>query len=91
MTDKSMQSIAIAGASNFKFSAVRPDDLGASEYTLVTIAVDISTSVSGFENELEACVKAILGAAKKSPRADNLLVRIISFNSDLEEIFGFKS
>lgn len=91
MTKNSMQTIAITGASNFKFSAVRPDDLGASEYTLVTIAIDISTSVGGFEKELEACVKAILGAVKKSPRVDNLLVRIISFNSDLKEIFGFKS
>ena len=90
-TKQDMQSIAIPGASNFRFSAVRPDDLGASEYTLVTIVVDESTSINGFEKELKDCVKAIIAAAAQSPRADNLLVRMVTFNHDLKEIFGFKN
>lgn len=91
MNTQNMQSLTIPGASNFKFSAVRPDDLGATEYTLVTIAVDVSSSVYGFATELKNCVKAIIEAARKSPRADNLLVRLISFDTDLREVFGFKA
>lgn len=88
---ENMQSMSIPGASNFKFSAVRPDALGATEYTLVTIAVDETGSVYGFENELKAAVKAIIEAARKSPRADNLLVRLVAFNTRIREIFGFKA
>jgi hypothetical protein len=91
MNNNSMQSIALPGASNFRFSAVRPDALGATEYTLVTIVVDTSSSVVDFATELLACVKAIIEACRKSPRADNLLVRLVSFNTDLTEVFGFKT
>ncbi len=91
MNNKNMQSISIPGASNFKFSAVRPDDLGATEYTLVTIAVDTSSSVSGFDRELKEAVKAIIGASRKSPRAENLLVRLLTFNTQVQETFGFKA
>lgn len=89
--NNNMQSISIPGASNFKFSAVRPDDLGATEYTLVTIAVDISSSISGFDTELMEAVVAIIGASQKSPRADNLLVRLLTFNTQVQEVFGFKA
>ena len=91
MNNNTMQSIALPGTSNFRFSAVRPDTLGATEYTLVTIVVDTSSSVQDFAGELLACVKAILEACRKSPRAENLLVRLVSFNNDLAEVFGFKT
>ncbi len=86
-----MQSVVIPGASNFRFSAVRPDELGATEYTLVTIAVDISSSINGFERELKDAVKEIIEASRQSPRADNLLVRLLSFNTTVTEVFGFKA
>ena len=91
MNNNTMQSIALPGASNFRFSAVRPDVLGATEYTLVTIVVDTSSSVVDFAAELLACVKAIIDACRKSPRADNLLLRLVSFNTDITEVFGFKT
>lgn len=80
---------------NFKFSAIKTTALGASEYTLVNIGVDITGSVSGFEKELKQSVVAAVDACKKSPRADNLLVRVFLFHSSLpnngmEEIHGFK-
>lgn len=78
------------GTSNYGFSAMGIDDLGATEYTLVTIAVDVSGSVSCFKTELETCLQQIILACQKSPRADNLLIRIISFNSDITEMHGFK-
>lgn len=75
---------------NFGYSAVGIKDLQSSEYTLVTIVVDRSSSVAGFKDELTKCLKEIVQACKFSPRADNLLVRIVQFGSTLDEIHGFK-
>lgn len=76
--------------SNFGFSAVSVDKLGASEYTLVTIACDESGSVQGFKGDMEKALKTIIEACRHSPRADNLLLRVVSFANDLKEIHGFK-
>ena len=84
------QVIEIPGPGNFQFSAVRIEDLGATEYTLVTIVCDISGSVLHFANDLLVCIKTIVEACKKSPRAENLLVRLLLFNDELFEIHGFK-
>lgn len=81
-----------AGTGGFKFSGVRPENLGATEYTLVTIAVDVTGSVDGFKDELLNAIKSIIEGCKKSPRAENLLIRIVKFNSliGIMEIHGFK-
>lgn len=84
-----LENHAIKG-SNFGFSATRVDDLGASEYTLVGIAVDASSSVDAFEKEINSCIQEVVKACRHSPRADNLMMRIVSFASDLSEIHGFK-
>jgi uncharacterized protein YegL len=84
------QVINIPGPGNFQFSAVRIENLGATEYTLVTIICDISGSVSPFANELLRCVKTVVEACQKSPRAENLLLRILLFNSKTYEVHGFK-
>lgn len=84
-----MQTINIPGAGQFQFSAVRPDSLGASEYTLVTIVVDVSASVDNFKQELLDAIKAVIRACQHSPRADNLLVRLLSFNGQRTELHGF--
>lgn len=75
---------------NYTFSATKLNELGASEYTLVSIIVDKSGSVAGYRNEIVSCIKAIINSCKYSPRADNLMVRVVSFDQDLEEIHGFK-
>jgi uncharacterized protein YegL len=80
----------IPGLSGYKFSAVRTDRLGASEYTLVTIACDVSTSVDAFRDLLIKTVKAAVDGCRKSPRAANILVRVVSFNQSVEEVHGFK-
>jgi uncharacterized protein YegL len=85
------QVINIPGPGSFQFSAIRIEDLGASEYTLVTIVVDISGSVIRFADELLNCIKSIVGACQKSPRAENLLIRLLTFNDDVYEIHGFKN
>lgn len=73
----------------FAFSGARPERLGASEYTLATIAVDVTGSVSGYEQELRACALLAIEACRKSPRSENMLVRLVVFNSTPREVFGF--
>lgn len=77
--------------SNFNFSGVNINDLCASEYTVVTIVVDISSSVASFKKQLEDCIKTVVGSCKSSPRSDNLLVRLVTFNQQVKEVHGFRS
>jgi len=85
-----MDVTSIPGLSGYQFSSVRTDRLGASEYTLVTIAVDLSSSVRGFQDLLAGSVKKAVDACRKSPKANNILLRVIGFASDVTEIHGFK-
>jgi hypothetical protein len=77
-------------AGHFGFSAVKREDLGASEYTLVTIVDDCSGSTSGFTAEMEAAVKEIVKACSKSEKADNLMIRLIRFDTQVMEVHGYK-
>ncbi len=90
----SMEFGKIGGANGFGFSGIRTEHLGATEYTLVTIAIDVTGSVGGFEAELLRCLKTAVDACKKSPRSDNLLLRVILFSTiyanGVEELHGFK-
>jgi uncharacterized protein YegL len=89
MNSKTLDAHTIAG-SHFGFSATRIDDLGAAEYTLVTICADQSGSVAGFERDIERCIAEVVGACHRSPRADNLLLRVVTFDGSLHEVHGFK-
>jgi hypothetical protein len=76
--------------SGFHFSGVNTNQLGASEYTLVGIAADRSTSVANFADEIEGCLKSSLEGCQKSPRVDNLLVRLVAFHHKVSEEHGFR-
>jgi hypothetical protein len=76
--------------SGFSFSATRVGDLGATEYTLVGVAADSSASVSPFAQEIEACIKEVVKACRRSPRADHLMLRLVTFDSTLHEVHGFR-
>lgn len=75
---------------HYGFSAAKIDDLTATEYTLVTIVLDESGSTDNFKREMEKCMSAIVEACRKSPRADNLLLRAVAFGNQMREIHGFK-
>ncbi len=76
--------------SQYGFSATKIGDLGASEYTLASVVVDVSSSVAPFAKDLTKAVKEVVRACKYSPRADNLMVRLTQFASGLDEVHGFK-
>jgi hypothetical protein len=84
------QVISIPGPGNFQFSGQRFETLGASEYTLGSIICDISGSVKPFKDHLLNAVKMVVGACRKSPRAENLLLRFLIFNESVIEVHGFK-
>lgn len=92
LTDETMQAHTIGGT--FNFAGTRIERLGATEYTLVTIAEDETGSVSGFETELKKARITAVEACKKSPRSDHLLLRVVTFSSrfpnGVEEVHGFK-
>ena len=88
--NNNMQTTNTSGPGSFQFSAIRLDDLEATEYTLVTIITDTTSSVQPFAKELLKCVKNIISACKQSPRSDNLLVRLLTFNDSINEVHGFK-
>jgi uncharacterized protein YegL len=75
---------------HYGYSAERLDDLGATEYTLVAIVQDESPSVSAFKAEMEKSLREVIKACKFSPRADNLMLRLVTFANDMEEFHGFK-
>lgn len=87
MTSSTLQTLTGAA---FAFSAERIENLGATEYTLVTLAVDDSGSVSPFRDELEKTVQAVVAACRKSPRADNLLLRLVTFSTNVQEVHGYR-
>ena len=79
----------------FGYTSISIDKLGATEYTIVGIAVDKTTSVEDFKDELEQMLEASINSCKKSPRAMNLLVRSAAFSAaygkvnNVEELHGF--
>jgi hypothetical protein len=75
---------------HYGYSATRLENLGAAEYTVVTIVTDVSGSVSGFIREREDALEEIVNACRLSPRADNLLLRLVAFSNRLEKLHGFK-
>lgn len=74
---------------HFGFTAVSLDDLEASGYTLATIACDRSGSTSGFQGPMEAALKASVEALRKHPNNEQIMLRVLAFSTDCEEIHGF--
>lgn len=91
-TNEGMATMKLGG--NYTFTAKRIEHLGATEYTLVTIAVDETGSVSGFMDQLKEMLERAVTSCKHSPRSDNLLLRVIYFSDahakGVYEIHGFK-
>jgi uncharacterized protein YegL len=76
--------------SHYGYSATRLEDLGATEYTIATIVADVSGSTAAFTFDMESAITKIVQACKFSPRADNLLLRLVAFDDSLSELHGFK-
>jgi uncharacterized protein YegL len=89
LNDTQLDQVALPN-SHYGYSATRLEDLGATEYTIATIVADISGSTAPFIRDMEAAIARIVQACKLSPRADNLLLRLVAFDHLLSELHGFK-
>lgn len=78
------------GGSNFQFSAAKIDSLGASEYTLGVVVVDCSGSVTSFARQIDGALKEVVRACRRSPRADNMMLRVVLFDDKVKELHGFR-
>jgi uncharacterized protein YegL len=87
MTNEEVKGIP---GTSFQYSMVKPENLGATEYTLVTVVIDVTGSVQGFEGDLLKMLKEVVKACHKNPRSENLLLRVLSFNTRINEIHGFR-
>lgn len=88
-TDEDMD---ILGTGAFQFSGATMDKLSelSSEFTLVTLAVDVSYSVESVIGELQHMVREVITVAKKDPNSDKILIRLLTFSNDVTEVLGFK-
>lgn len=75
---------------SYGYSATKLSELGATEYTLVTLVVDDSGSIESFRGEMVKAIKEVVNACRYSPRADNLMIRLVTFSNSLTEVHGFK-
>jgi len=89
LNDASLDAVTLPN-SHYGYSATRLEELGATEYTVATVACDVSGSTADFIFDMEAAVTRVVQACKSSPRADNLLLRLVAFDDTLSEVHGFK-
>jgi hypothetical protein len=86
---KEDQIMKIPGSA-YQFSAIKPEHLEATLYTLVTIVIDVSGSILDFKDDLLKMLKEVIKACQHSPMSENLMVRFVTFNDHLKEMHGFK-
>jgi predicted metal-dependent peptidase len=74
----------------YSYSGQSLNTLGASKYTLVTLVIDMSPSITDYKDDIEAMCSEVVKACKKHPNSEELTVRVVGFNSDITEIHGYK-
>lgn len=85
-----MENISIHGTGHFGFSGVTPGDLPNDEYTLVVLADDVSPSTAHLRDDSCKVKQQIIQSCRKSPRSENLLLRLTHFGSKIKETHGYK-
>lgn len=89
-TDSTALNSQTIGGTNYGFSATRIEDLGATEYTLGLVVVDVSGSTVSDRPGMEKALQEIVKACRQNPRADNMMLRVVLFDHTVTEFHGFK-
>jgi|GEM_PF-4784213 len=91
-TSKSVENFDLGDGSGFTYSAAVLDfDEAPEEMTLVALATDTSSSVRSFSPQLLAATKAgVLGLGDACPHVNQLWIRQLRFNHEVEEQHGFQ-
>ena len=74
----------------YTYSGQTMATLGASKYTLVTMVVDMSPSITDYKDDMEKMCAEVVRACQKHPNSGELTMRVVGFNSDIKEIHGYK-
>ena len=82
-------SVQFSTGTAFKFSGQNIQSLEASAYTLVCLVVDTSVSISKNTSEMTEAVKEVVRSCQASPRSDNLMLRLLTFDVKTNEFHGF--
>lgn len=85
-----LENVTLQSGGSYGYSRTKIDDLGSSEYTLVNLAIDVSSSTLYYRAEMEKAIQEIISACSHSPRSDSLLIRISLFSNSVQEFHGFK-
>src|SRR5688572_12365477 len=75
---------------NFSFSGADINSLESTEYTLFGLCLDSSVSLQGHQQQLKEALKTSIQSCQKSPRSDNLMIRVVEFDVKPRETHGFK-
>lgn len=89
-TDSTALNSQTIGGTNYGFSATRIEDLGATEYTLGLVVIDVSGSTISDRPDMERALQEIVKACRHNPRADNMMLRVVLFDHTVAEFHGFK-
>lgn len=75
----------------FKYNMTPIERLNNTKYTLVTIVTDYTGSIYPFLNQVEELEQNVITACRTFPQKDELLIRLVRFNSliNIQEIHGF--
>lgn len=79
--------------SDYQYSAISVDKLDNLEYTVITLIVDTTPSVSRFVDLIKDTLKKVVKGCKKNKQiSENLLLRVVKFNTRIgvQEVHGFK-
>lgn len=89
--DDNLEVDDFGGTSTFQFSGVSVDVLEANSYTLATLVLDMSGSVSSYYAQLKTMIKSVIETLRdpRAPFADNILLRLVTFNGRVYEEHGF--
>ena len=73
----------------FRFSGAQLNSLESDHYTLVVLAIDTSISVGSFANQLLKVLKDTVRSLQLGKNSDNIMVRVINFDTKTNEVHGF--
>lgn len=65
------------------------EKLGGSQYTLVTLALDMSPSIEDYIPDMEAMCQEVIKACQKDPNSEAIMMRFIGFHESIVEMQGF--
>lgn len=75
---------------NFNFNNFNPEEIETEQTINIVFAIDVSPSISPYQDELNNSLNEFYEEMQKSHVADQILVSIVTFNEDVKVETGFQ-